>query len=208
VLMSTGLHDSKAKPETNSGKKKKLGDYRVEVITVPAGIDGVLTSASAVSEHTWQSRELGLRVKNNKQERRLFRSLAKRSEFRGHLMWLGDRPVAFVINTSHDGYLHYEETRFLPELLHLSPGTVLVSELVDDTISCGKYHTVDFELGHASMLRRILNEGHSIGCHTWRHWSARHQSSDDYFADVRRNRDEIEQITGHKTDLFRHHTAN
>jgi len=56
---------------------------------------------------------------------------------------------------------------------------------------------------HPSMLRRILNEGHSIGSHTWRHWSARHLSSEDYLADVRRNRDEIEQITGHKTDLFR-----
>ena len=73
-------------------------------------------------------------------------------------MWLGDRPVAFVINTSHDGYLHYEETRFLPELSHLSPGTVLVSELVDDVISCGKYHTVDFGLGHADYKQLFSNE--------------------------------------------------
>jgi len=56
---------------------------------------------------------------------------------------------------------------------------------------------------HPATLRRILKEGHSIGCHTWRHWSARHQSSDNYLADVRRNRDGIEQITGHQTDLFR-----
>jgi len=139
-------------------KRKKLGDYRVEVITDPSGIDGFLESASAVSEHTWQSRELGLRVKNNSQERQLFRSLAKRGGFRGHLMWLEDRPVAFVINTSHDGYLHYEETGFLPELSHLSPGTVLVSELIDDVISCGEYHTVDFGLGHANYKQLFSNE--------------------------------------------------
>ncbi|MEO2031256.1 MAG: GNAT family N-acetyltransferase [Planctomycetaceae bacterium] len=139
-------------------KRKKLGNYRVDVITEPAEVDEFLVSASAVSEHTWQSRELGLRVKNNQRERQLFRALAARGEFRGHLMRLDDRPVAFFINTSHDGCLHCEETGFLPEFLHLSPGTVLVSELVDDVIGCGQYHTLDFGLGHADYKQLFSNE--------------------------------------------------
>lgn len=138
-------------------KRKKLGQYRVEVIVEPEQIDDFLIAASAVSQHTWQSRELGLRVKNSEQERRLFRALARRRAFRGHLMLVDERPVAFVINTSHRGYLHFEETGFLPELSHLSPGTVLVSELIDDVISCGDYHTVDFGLGHADYKQLFSN---------------------------------------------------
>jgi len=52
-------------------------------------------------------------------------------------------------------------------------------------------------------VRRLLEEGHSVGCHTWRHWSARHLAGEDYLTDVRRSRDEIEQITGQHIDLFR-----
>jgi len=139
-------------------KRKKLGDYRVDVYSEPGEVNSFLEAATAVSEHTWQSRELGLRVKNSEQEQRLFRALAERSEFRGHIMWLEDRPVAFVINTSHDGYLHYEETGFLPDLSHLSPGTVLVSELIDDVIASGEYHTIDFGLGHADYKQLFSNE--------------------------------------------------
>ncbi len=139
-------------------KRKKLGDYRVDVYSDADDVDSFLQAATAVSEHTWQSRELGLRVKNSDQERRRFRALAERCEFRGHIMWLEDRPVAFVINTSHDGYLHYEETGFLPELSHLSPGTVLVSELIDDVIASGHYHTIDFGLGHADYKQLFSNE--------------------------------------------------
>jgi len=56
---------------------------------------------------------------------------------------------------------------------------------------------------HPQTVRRILADGHSVGCHTWRHWSARQLSSQAYVDDVRRSRTEIEQITGRKIDLFR-----
>jgi peptidoglycan/xylan/chitin deacetylase (PgdA/CDA1 family) len=52
-------------------------------------------------------------------------------------------------------------------------------------------------------LRRMLREGHAIGCHTWRHWSARRLPSQIYLDDVRRSRDEIQQLTGQPIDLFR-----
>lgn len=56
---------------------------------------------------------------------------------------------------------------------------------------------------YPSVVRRILKEGHSVGCHTWRHWSARKLSADAYVKDVRRSRDEIQQATGQQIDLFR-----
>ena len=139
-------------------KRKKLGDYRVAVYSDAREVESFLEAATVVSAQAWQSRELGLRVKNSAQERRRFRALAERCEFRGHIMWLEERPVAFAVNTSHDGHLHYEETGFLPELSHLSPGTVLVSELIDDVIASGEYHTIDFGLGHADYKQLFSNE--------------------------------------------------
>ena len=56
---------------------------------------------------------------------------------------------------------------------------------------------------HPALLRRILNEGHALGSHTWRHWGARRLSTAAWMNDVRRGREEIEQITGVGTDLFR-----
>lgn len=56
---------------------------------------------------------------------------------------------------------------------------------------------------HPRAVRRILDEGHSIGCHTWSHWSARRCSAAAYLRDVRQSRDIIQQITGRPIDLFR-----
>ncbi len=52
-------------------------------------------------------------------------------------------------------------------------------------------------------LCRLLDEGHSVGCHTWSHRSARNCSTADYIKDVHQSRDIIEQITGRPIDLFR-----
>ena len=81
------------------------------------------------------------------------------------------------------------------------------SRILDQFAEFGGYATF-FAIGrrarrYPETLRRILREGHAVGCHTWRHWSSRRQPFRDYLEDVRRSRDELEQITGHEIDLFR-----
>ena len=138
-------------------KRRRLGSFEVTVCTQPEDVPEFLEAAHEVSQQTWQSRELGLRVRNSLQERRLYETLAARAGFRGYIMRRDDRPVAFVINTCHQGYVHYEETGFVSDLARLSPGTVLVSELIDDIIRSGTCHTLDFGLGHADYKQLFSN---------------------------------------------------
>lgn len=53
------------------------------------------------------------------------------------------------------------------------------------------------------LIRRILAEGHSVGTHTWNHWSARTVPVVTWINDVQRARQEVEDITGMSCKLFR-----
>jgi peptidoglycan-N-acetylglucosamine deacetylase len=81
------------------------------------------------------------------------------------------------------------------------------NRILDQFAEVGGYGTF-FAIGRRARrnpqtLRRILREGHAIGCHTWRNWGARQLPSQVYLDDVRRSRDEIQQLTGQPIDLFR-----
>jgi hypothetical protein len=139
-------------------KRRKLGDYEIQVATEPQQVADFLRDASAVSEHTWQTKLLGLRVKNNDQELATYGSMAERNAFRGYLLKLDQQAIAFVICTCHQGYVRYEETGFLPQFSDRSPGSILVSELIDDLIRAGQNHCLDFGLGHADYKQLFAND--------------------------------------------------
>ena len=147
-------------------KRRSFGNYVVDIVTEPDQIDAFLKAASAVSKHTWQTQQPGLRVRNDEQERRLYRSLAERHGFRGYLMRLDGRPAAFAINTCSDGWVYHEEIGYGPDVADKSPGMVLVSELLDDLIRCGCFHTLDFGLGHADYKQMFSNQW-SNSCDVW-----------------------------------------
>lgn len=139
-------------------KRKKLGGYRISVASAPHQVADFLVNACEVSRDTWQTKQLGLRVKNSLQEQRVFTAMAERGWFRGYLMELENRPIAFVINTTIHGYVNYEETGFLDTYQDRSPGTVLVSEMIDDLIRDGGFHTLDFGKGHAQYKQLFSND--------------------------------------------------
>ncbi|APG28443.1 hypothetical protein A7E78_11645 [Syntrophotalea acetylenivorans] len=56
---------------------------------------------------------------------------------------------------------------------------------------------------YPNLVRRILAEGHSVGTHTWSHWSARKVSVATWIKDVQCARHEVEDITGKPCKLFR-----
>lgn len=81
------------------------------------------------------------------------------------------------------------------------------NRVLDHFAACGGHGTF-FVIGrnarrHPQTVRRIVAEGHSIGCHTWSHWSARRCSPMDYVEDVHCSRDIVQQITGRRINLFR-----
>ena len=56
----------------------------------------------------------------------------------------------------------------------------------------------------ADLLKRIVQEGHSIGLHSWSHrYDIIYQSKDSYFADLKELHDYVESITGVDSKLLR-----
>lgn len=77
-----------------------------------------------------------------------------------------------------------------------------------DQLAALNAHATFFLIGrrahrHRPLVRRILQEGHSLGTHTWSHWSARRVKASHYVDDVQRGRDAVEQIAGTACRLFR-----
>jgi len=138
-------------------KRKKLKNMRVGVFTSAEEVPEYLTFASEVSRHTWQTKQLGLRIRNDDQERRLFSSLAQRGGFRGYVLFVDETPTAFVHLTAHAGVLNNEEMGFLPDWGAFSPGLILQAEVVNDVISAGCFATLDFGLGHAGYKEFLAN---------------------------------------------------
>jgi peptidoglycan-N-acetylglucosamine deacetylase len=56
---------------------------------------------------------------------------------------------------------------------------------------------------HPPLVRRILQEGHTIGNHTWSHVNAWKVPTEDYLEDAQRGRLTLEQLTGTEIRYFR-----
>lgn len=139
-------------------KRRKLKNSVLRVFTEVDDVPEFLEGATTVSRATWQSRQLGLRIRNSDAERKLYCSLAERGAFRGYLLSVDDRAAAFVITTCHRGTVHYEETGYLPDLAPFSPGLLLVADVIDDLIATGRFTLLDFGLGHAAYKELFANQ--------------------------------------------------
>lgn len=56
---------------------------------------------------------------------------------------------------------------------------------------------------HPEMMRRIINEGHGAGNHTWSHPSLPDIMTNNVVAEVRNTQNELARVTGRRPDLFR-----
>lgn len=139
-------------------RRKKLGSYRLTVTNQPDEVAPFLHAAAGISAHSWQTRMMGNRVSESTQEKRTLQSLTSAGRFRGYLLTVDDEPIAFSTVTIRDGMAWGEEMGFDQRHARQSPGTVLMSEVIDDLIRSGQVKTLDFGLGDAQYKRRFSND--------------------------------------------------
>lgn len=130
-------------------KQKKIGQTELERITEPSQIADFLESAHAISQNTWQTQKLGLRVRNDESELRLFTFLATQQALRSYLLSVDGQPAAFLIGTQHKGLFHYEEVGYDRRYSERSPGQVLLLMVLEDLLHSDTPHTFDFGGGDA-----------------------------------------------------------
>ncbi len=130
-------------------KLKKFGETRLERITDVADVPRFLEIAHQISLQTWQTRQLGLRVRNNAEELELLSILAREGLLRSYLWFSNGEPVAFLIGNQDKGGFHYEEVGYATPFAKHSPGQMMLIQVMDDLFAKDRPEWFDFGGGDA-----------------------------------------------------------
>lgn len=120
-------------------------DWRV--YRSPEELAQFFDSASELSELTYQARLLNSGLPNSAQFRKQAMELAKEGLAYGFVLFLADRPAAYVFSKRSGGVLTYDYVGHDPALNALSPGTVLQYQLLEYLFSDSAASVFDFTEG-------------------------------------------------------------
>lgn len=143
-------------------KARKL-EHRLVCYREPGDVPEFLARAHAISQRTWQTRRLGIRVRNSARERRLYTAIAERGALRSYVLEHQDQAVAFLIGIQYQDHFLYEEVGYHPELARCSPGTVLLYRVLQDLTANDCPRVVDFGEGDADYKRLFGNTERQSG---------------------------------------------
>ena len=144
-------------------KQKKIGSTRLVRVSQPTQIAEFLEAAHTISQRTWQSDKLGLRIHNNDAELRFFTTLATQQVLRSYLLFVDDKPAAFMIGTQHKGVFNYEEVGYDRDFADRSPGQVLLLQVLDDLLSDDPPRLFDFGGGAADYKQLFATTASTSG---------------------------------------------
>jgi len=139
-------------------KLKKFGETKLERITRADEVPNFLAVAHQISLQTWQSRQLGLRVRNSAAEQASLSALADAGLLRCYLWSAQGEPAAFCIGNQAQGTFHYEEVGYATQFAKFSPGQMLVVQMIEDLLAYDRPHTFDFGGGDADYKRMFAND--------------------------------------------------
>jgi len=147
-------------------KIRKFGDHRLERVTDISQLSVFLEDAHRISQNSWQTRSLGLRIRNDDAELKLFTFLALEGALRSYVLYHGDQPAAFLCGTQRNGYFDFGETAYDQDLSHVSPGHVLILKILEDLIAENTPECLDFGEGDAE-YKRIFGNDEANSADVW-----------------------------------------
>ncbi len=136
---------------------KKFGETRLERITDVEQIPAFLAAAHEVSQQSWQTRQFGLRIRNDDTELQQLSVLARHGFLRSYLWEVNGKPAAFALCHQHAGYFRYEEIAYCAQYSPLSPGETMLQQIVEDLYRYDTPKWFDFGGGDAEYKRRFGN---------------------------------------------------
>jgi CelD/BcsL family acetyltransferase involved in cellulose biosynthesis len=141
---------------------KKFGRSHLERITSVDQIPAFLKAANEVSTQSWQTRQFGLRIRNDESELRRLSVLAEQGFLRSYLWQVDEKPAAFALCHQRGGCFRYEEIAYCAEYSLLSPGVTLLQQIVEDLYRNDLPRFFDFGGGDAEYKQKFGNlEGRS-----------------------------------------------
>jgi CelD/BcsL family acetyltransferase involved in cellulose biosynthesis len=136
-------------------KSRKLGALRC--FQTEDEVQSFFGQAREVSESSWQSKRLGLRISAGRDEIGFWKTVARLGAMRSYILEHEDKPVAFALAAQWNGTLSYEEIAFDPEYADLSPGTVLLFRILQDVVERDPVRKFDFGIGDAEYKHLFAN---------------------------------------------------
>lgn len=138
-------------------KLKKFGNSRLWRVIEPQDVARFLSDAHAISLQTWQSRRLGLRIRNDARELDQLSELARCGLLRSYVWYVNETPAAFLLGNQSAGTFHYEEVGYATEFARNSPGQMLLLQVLDDLFAANRPTWFDFGGGDAEYKRMFAN---------------------------------------------------
>lgn len=129
-------------------------DVRVEVVRERAGLDRLLADSKLIHRETYQY-VLGVGLSDERVQRRLAELTADRGWFRGYMLYLRDKPVAFWQGNTFRGVFGVGATGFDPAYADDRPGIYLLMHAIEDLSGDGSTRVIDFGFGDADYKRHF-----------------------------------------------------
>ena len=112
-----------------------------------------MDDACAVSSTTWQYRKRGYGLRDPQVLRDRFEHTARLGWFRGHLLRVHGKPVAFQVGHVHEGVYYAQEIGYDPSWAKKQVGIYLIVAVIEDLISNGQ-GIYSFDFGHTGSLHK------------------------------------------------------
>ena len=129
-------------------------DARVEIVKDSGGLERLFADSKLIHRETYQH-ILGVGFSDETVQRRLAELATERGWFRGYMLYLRDKPVAFWHGNAYRGVFGIGATGFDPTFADDRPGTYLLMRAVEDLCADESVHTLDFGFGDADYKRHF-----------------------------------------------------
>ncbi|HEY3281209.1 MAG TPA: GNAT family N-acetyltransferase [Armatimonadota bacterium] len=133
---------------------------RAERVTYREQVPEFLRRVHSLSAASWQGSRLGQVLQPSPEVERRLTRCAEEGWLRGYLLWVGSRPVAFVLGFQSEGTYHYYQIGYDPEYAEHSPGKVLLYLLLEDLFTYQAPERVDFGFGDSEYKQLFGNHSY------------------------------------------------
>ena len=147
---------------TRSGFKRKLkriGTPDVRGYRTPEELEAFHAIARGIAERTYQERLLGMGLPDDGEFVAGMLAQAAAGTVRAWLLFVEERPVAYLYCPVQAGTVIYEYVGHDPACNDLSPGTVLQLEAMRDLFAEGSFRRFDFTEGEGQHKRSMATGG-------------------------------------------------
>jgi hypothetical protein len=155
--MRSKKHRQHLRQYQNKLDREQAGKVRLKTYTMVEEIPQAVQDAALISRNTYQN-SLGVGLKDTPQKRSLLREAALNGWFKGHILYIGDEPVAYRFALSYARIYYGDGIGYDPKWGKYRVGTILFLKVLDSLCQDGQVDYYDFGFGDAEYKESYSNE--------------------------------------------------